>query len=190
MSNIFIEMTQSLDGYVAKKGPLTLEAPFGPGGDRIHDWMFDNKTPEDEKIHDELWARIGAVIGGATTYELGIESGWEGKNPYSSPFFVVTHKAPTKQPKGFTFVTDGIESALTQAQKAAGEKDVLIMGGANLARQYLKAGLVDELVLHIVPLIFGNGRSLLGELDTEIELEHTGKAIQTPGAIHAKYKIL
>jgi len=189
MGKVFIDITISLDGCVARKA-LSMEEPFGHDGEKLHDWMFDKKTPEDEKLRDEFLARIGAVIGGATTYQLGIDGGWEGKNPYSCPFFILTRTVPSKLPDGFTFITDGIESALTQAQNAAGDKDVLIMGGADVARQYLRAGLVDELNLHIAPFIFGEGRSLLGELGKEITMQPIGNAVQTPGATHIKYEIL
>lgn len=188
MSVTFISMSISLDGYIAKSD-ISKERPFGTGGDRLYDWLFKEKTDIDTGIVDNLMKRTGAVIAGAKTYEISIDSAWGRINPFNAPVFVVASQVPDNPVDGFTFVTDGIESALTRAKAAAGAKDIWIMGGASVAQQYLKAGLVDELYVHIAPTLFGGGIQLWNDIGSDIVLNQQ-TTVQTPGATHINYKVV
>jgi dihydrofolate reductase len=189
MAKVFVIMATSLDGYVAKRD-ISKQHPFGVGGERVYDWQFAKKTETDSGIVKELMERTGAVIAGGRTYALAIDDAWGGINPFSAPVFVLSKTVPDKVAKGFTFVTDGIESALAKAKATAGDKDVWVMGGANVAQQNIKAGLVDELHLHIVPVLFGDGIRLWDNIGTkQIELENAG-VVQTPGATHLTSKFV
>ena len=162
----------SLDGFVAGEN-MTLEKPFGDMPPQLlHHWMFD----EPEKHTAELAAltSAGAFIMGSNMFgpkDLRNEDSWKGwwgaNPPYHGPVFVLTHTPreaiPMEGGTSFTFVTDGIESALKQARAAAGDKDVAISGGANVVNQYLAAGLIDELWLHIVPVTIGKGQRLFND---------------------------
>src|SRR3990170_4531673 len=181
MTKIIVEMTMSLDGYMA--GPnVSMKHAMGEGGDRLHEWIFAAKTEDDGKILDEMSTTTGAVIIGKTMFNVGLQH-W-GDTPLPLPTFVVTHEILEKRAMKsgtFTFVNKGIESALSQAKVAAGSKSVLIMGGANIAQQYLKAGLVDELRIHIVPVLLCNGLRLFDNIGTDhIELERNVLS-STPG---------
>lgn len=161
---------------------------MGQDGDQLHDWLFDGKTERDDEIIKATFENSGAVIVGGHTYTLGAKDAWGGESPFDAPAFVVIEKVPELVLDGFTFVTDGIESALRQAREAAGDKDVWVMGGANIAQQYIKAGLLDELQITIAPVLLGEGLRLF---------EHTGAAklqpvsvVQTPAATHLVYKII
>lgn len=160
----------SLDGYIA--GPnVRPDEPMGDGGEQLHDWMFSGKTDtEAENAGVELFAGTGAFIIGKTTFDLGVDN-W-GDNPeFHAPCFVLydqPRETITKQGgTSYTFVTDGIESALKQAQSAAGDQDVTIMGGANAIQQYINAGLVDELDIHLAHMLLGSGTRLFDNLTIE-----------------------
>jgi len=130
------------------------------------------------------------VIVGRRTYDVAIDEGWEGVSPFQVPAFVPSRDVPAAVVPGFTFVTDGIHSALTQATAIAGDKNVWVMGGATVAQQYLAAGLVDELRIHIAPVLFGAGTRLFEHIGSDrIELEPT-EVIQTPDAIHLRYRVV
>lgn len=189
MSNLVMEITMSLDGFVA--GPnLSVSEPLGVNGELLHNWLFKDKTPQNAQLLDEINTTTGAVIVGGTTYKLGIDDGWGGQNPFSAPAFVVCHQPPAKSVEGFTYVIDGIESALRQANATAGAKAVWLMGGANLIQQYLKAGLVDEIHMHIAPILLGSGTRLFETSDGKLaELEIT-RVIETPAATHIRYRVV
>jgi len=207
-------ITMSLDGYVA--GPnQSVKHPLGEGGDRLHDWAFKLKsfremhgdgsggeTGTNDDIVRETFANLGATIMGRNMFGGGPGpwgkdpwKGWWGDNPpFHAPVFVLTHHArePLAMQGGttFTFVTDGIESALKQAKKAAGGKDVMLGGGAKVAQQYLAAGLIDEMEIHVVPLLLGGGARLfddLGRLGVRLEPIRT---VEGPGVTHLKYRIV
>jgi dihydrofolate reductase len=155
--------------------------------------MFDAKTETDAKIMDENYASTGAVVLGKGMFDVGFEP-WGDPPPFRMPVFVVTHEArdplPMQGGTTYTFVTDGIEAALDLARAAAGEKNVGIWGGANIIRQYLEAGLLDELHLHLIPILLGGGIRLFEGLDPEgIELRQTS-SIETPGATHFRCQVL
>jgi dihydrofolate reductase len=189
VGKVVLDITMSLDGFVAGPNAST-ENPLGEGGIRLHDWMFKSQSDADAKVIEETVKSAGAVLVGRRTYDEGIDSGWEGVSPFPAPAFVVSHSVPEKQVEGFIYVTDGIESALKQAQAVAGDKNIWLMGGANLDQQYLKARLVDEIQLHIAPVLFTEGRRLFDHIGSEhIELEKIS-TIDTPEATHFKFRVV
>jgi dihydrofolate reductase len=154
--------------------------------------MFDAKTETDAKIVDETYASSGAVIIGKRMFEVGFEL-WGDPPPFRMPVFIVTHEEreslPMQGGTTYTFVTDGIEAALKRARAAAGDKNVGVWGGADIIRQYLKAGLLDEIQIHHIPILIGDGVRLFEDLDPEgIELRKTS-LVDTPGAAHIRYRI-
>lgn len=187
MTKVFLNLTMSLDGYVAGNN-ITEALPMGKNGEQLHDWLFDGKTERDEEISKETFNTSGAVIAGGNTYNLAARDAWGGKSPFGMPAFVLVEKVPEFIVEGFTFVTDGIESALRQAREAAGDKDVWVMGGANVAQQFIKAGLLDEIQITIAPMLLGEGLRLF-ESTGSVKLEHIG-VVQTPAATHITYKVV
>jgi dihydrofolate reductase len=200
----------SLDGFVA--GPnQSLDNPIGEGGMRLHDWAFATDTwraqqgldggqhSADAEVVDEVVQGIGAYIMGRKMFGGGEGpwdeswTGWWGEDPpYHVPVFVLSHfaRAPLPMDGGttFTFVTDGIRSALEQARAAAGDKDIAIAGGASAVQQYLAAGLLDELYLHIVPVVLGAGERLLEGVG-DLVLEPV-KVVASPAVTHIKYRVV
>jgi len=214
MSKLRFQITLTLDGYVA--GPnQSVANPLGEGGRRIHDWVFKLKTFRErlgigeggetglnDDVIREAFANIGATImgrnmfgGGPGPWGDGSWRGWWGENPpYHTPVFVLTHhrREPLEMQGGttFFFVTGGIEAALEGARAAAGGKDVALGGGADVARQYLAAGLVDEMELHVVPVLLGAGERLLdGVAASGIRLEPI-RTLAGPGVAHLKYRVV
>jgi dihydrofolate reductase len=187
MSRVTCDMAMSVDGFVA--GPnQSLENPFGEGvEDRLHKWMFDE--PDANAAEIEAITAAGAFIMGRNMFGPVRGAwdeewtGWWGEEPpYHAPVFVLTHheRAPLTMKGGttFTFVTDGIDAALAQARAAAGDANIAIAGGAATVNQYLAAGLVDELRLHVAPLLLGAGERLFEGADNvslvPFEVRHTG----------------
>jgi dihydrofolate reductase len=182
MSKVHAAITMSVDGYVA--GPD--DGPgkgLGEGGERLHYWVFGGpwsygEEPTGEAEGDDAaWlaeaiGKVGAVVGGRWTYEAAEH--WGDANPWGLPFFIVTHR-PEEQPPGgaFTFV-DGVEEAVERAAAAAGGKDVHVMGGADVIRQALAAGLVDELTIIVAPVVLGGGKRLFEGFTSSLELEQLG----------------
>lgn len=187
MAKLVLVFSMSLDGFIAG-ADIGTEQPMGRGGERLHDWMFTSNDAVDAEMSDEQAKRPGAVVLGKRTFDLGLEP-W-GDTPYPVPSFVLTHerREPLTMKSGtFTFVNDGIESALQQARAAAGNRDVIVMG-ANVAQQYLKAGLVDEIVLQLVPVLLGAGTRLFDHTGPDaIELK-ASRVIQTPFVTHLRYE--
>ena len=210
MSSVTCQISMSLDGYVA--GPnQSMENPIGEGGMRLHQWALataswrehhglpGGERNADADVIDEGVEGIGAYIMGRKMFGGGDGpwdeswTGWWGDDPpYHTPVFVLTHHArePLTMQGGttFTFVTDGIESALEQAQAAAGDGDVSIAGGASAVQQYLAAGLLDELYLHIVAITLGGGERLLDDVGAQT-LEPV-KVVASPTVTHVKYRVL
>jgi dihydrofolate reductase len=198
MNKVVAQITTSVDGYIT--GPD--DGPgrgLGTGGERLHYWVFGGPwsydeqptgeaTGVDKELLDEAFANLGAVIGGHATYEAA--EAWGGRNPWGVPFFIVTHRLDDAPPAdaGFTFV-DGFDNALTQAKKAAGDKQVAIMGGADVIRQALDSGQVDELVVSIAPVILGAGKRLFDGFDKTVGLEQIS-AQQSPWVTHLRYRVL
>jgi dihydrofolate reductase len=200
----------SLDGFVAGPNQST-DNPIGEGGMRLHEWAFATESwrrqqglkggerSADAEVVDDVVQGVGAYVMGRKMFGGGdgpwdeTWTGWWGEDPpYHVPVFVLTHHArePLSMQGGttFTFVTDGIDSALEQARKAAGDKDVAIAGGASAVRQYLAAGLLDELYLHVVPVVLGAGERLLVNVGNPT-LEPI-KVIASPTVTHVKYRIV
>jgi dihydrofolate reductase len=210
MSLVRCQISISIDGFIA--GPnQSLENPIGEGGLRLHEWAFATASWREQQgqtggargidsdVLDEVVQNVGAYIMGRKMFGGGNgrwnESwkGWWGDNPpYHVPVFVLTHqpRAPLPMQGGttFNFVIDGIESALAQARSAAGQKDIVIAGGAHAIQQYLAAGLLDELYLHVVPIVLGAGERLLENVD-----DPTLKPVQviaSPNVTHVRYRVV
>jgi dihydrofolate reductase len=196
MAKLAAGITTSLDGYIT--GPN--DGPgrgLGEGGERLHYWVFGGPWSYEEDPRGEATgadkeflegaSRFGAVIGGRNTYEAA--GAWGGQNPFGVPFFVVTHR-PQDAPAdaGFTFV-NGVDAAIAQAEEAAGGKDVTIMGGADVIRQALRAGRVDELTISVAPVVLGGGKRLFEGFDQTVVLEHVG-LLQSPFATHISYRVV
>jgi dihydrofolate reductase len=181
MTRVTCDIGVSTDDFAA--GPRqSLQNPLGEGAERLHRWMLEQ--PDENAAEIAAILEAGVYIMGRNMFAPGRGDwdlewrGWWGEEPpYHAPVFVLTHhpREPLVMEGGttFTFVTDGIESALTQARAAAGEKTVAIAGGASTVRQYLAAGLLDELRLHIAPVTLGEGEPLLAGLE-HLELEEIG----------------
>jgi dihydrofolate reductase len=212
MSKVRANTAISLDGYVA--GPnQSEENPLGEGGEGLHEWMFGLKAWREThgegggevnastEAAEQMHANVGAFVMGRNMFgpirgDWGDESwnGWWGEDPpYHAPVFVLTHhdREPVEMQGGttFYFVTNGIESALEQARAAAGEKDVLVAGGASAIRQFLAAGLLDELHLHLSPVVLGDGERLLDDLGSNVKLEQL-RAVEAPGVAHLYYRVV
>jgi len=196
MTVVAAAITISVDGFITgpNDGP---ERGLGEGGERLHYWVFGGPwtydeepkgkaTGEDRASLDEAMARVGAVVGGRGTYEAADH--WGGSNPFGVPFFIVTHRADEQPDEGFTFVS-GVEEAVGRAREAAGGKDVSVMGGADVIRQALAAGLVDELAITIAPVVLGAGKRLFDGFDRSLDLEHVGVR-QSPWATHITYRVV
>jgi len=195
---VIVDISMSLDGYVAAAG-VDLAHGLGVGGEPIHEWVMTGRTPRDAEILQETFDRTGAVIMGRRTFDIvdgpdgwGDSVGYAGERSQAvaPPVFVVTHSVPEKVRLAdrFTFVTDGLESALAQARAAAGAKDVVIMGGADVAAGFLRAGLVDVLSLHLAPVVFGGGTPLFSP-DAFPRFELLGSE-STAAATHVTYRVI
>ena len=209
MGKVTCQISISLDGFVA--GPnQSLENPIGEGGMRLHNWVFATASWRrqqgeeggldgvDSEVADEVVRGIGAYImgrkmfgGGSGPWDEEWKGWWGDEPPYHTQVFVLTHhpRRPLSMKGGttFQFVTDGMASALKQARVAAGDQDVAIAGGASTVRQYLAAGALDELYLHIVPVIVGAGERLLEDVGDPV-LEPI-KVAASPAVTHIKYRI-
>ncbi len=191
MGRVVFDISMSLDGYMTAAGQ-TADEPLGPGGQRLNEWAFGTDEQNQDYLASQV-AGLGAVITGRTTYDTSLP--WWGADgpsgPARRPVFVLTHSAPQDPPTGgvYTFVVDGIESALSQAQAAAGDQAVCIMGGANIGQQFLAAGLVEEISVHLVPVLFGAGTRMFDHLGPDhLQLEALGAAA-TPAAIHTRFGV-
>jgi dihydrofolate reductase len=186
MGNVVIDMSMSLDGYIAAPNDNP-EQGLGQDGMRLHNWAFDDPSVFEE-VYGNLIEVTGAVIMGRRSYDNSIEA-WGGKGPLGDvPCFVVTHRQLAPPDPLFTVVTDGIESALAQAQEAAGDKRIGLMG-ADIDQQFLAAGLVDEIRIHVIDVLLGGGRRLFNLLPQRVELEQTGLS-QTGGVTHLEYRVI
>ena len=210
MGDLKLDITMSLDGFVA--GPnQTLEEPLGRGGERLHEWVVGLKswreshgetggeaTPDDA-VFEEHFGSVGAFVmgrrmfsGGTGPWEddLNADGWWGDEPPFKTPVFILTHHArePVEKEGGttFNFVTDGPEAALAQARAAAGDKNISVAGGANVVQQYL--GQLDELQIHVAPLLLGDGVRLFdGSSRPELELM---RVIESPKVTHIKYRVV
>ena len=197
MSKVAAGITTSLDGYIT--GPN--DGPgqgLGAGGERLHYWVFGGPwtydeeprgeaTGADSEFLEEAVMRGGAVVGGRNTYDAA--RAWGGQNPFGVPFFIVTHHPEdAPQDAGFTFV-NGLEEAIARAREAAGDQDVFVMGGADVIRQALRAGFVEELSVSIAPIVLGAGKRLFDGFEESVNLEHV-RLLQSPFATHITYRVV
>lgn len=191
MSRVILAFSLSLDGFVA--GPaISMENAMGMGGERLHQWMFQGGREDDvdSGMLREQLAMVGAVVLGRRTFDVGLQH-WN-DTPYPVPSFVLTHEEREPQAMrsaAFTFVNDGIASAVEQAKAAADRKLVVVMG-ASVAQQALEDGLADELHLQLVPVLLGKGARLfenLGEGSIELICD---RAVNSPNVTHLKYKVV
>ena len=192
MGKVFLDMSMSLDGFIA--GPKADDKPDREleALDRLHAWMFPPQG-DFQEIERERFGNVGAVVMGRRMFNLG-EEPWGDDPPFHMPVFVLTHHAREALVKQggttYFFVTDGLENALAQAREAAGPKNVIVMGGANAIQQFLKAGLLDEMHLHLVSLLLGEGIRLFENIAAEhIELEKIS-LIEAPGVTHLRFRVL
>lgn len=191
MGTTIFDISMSLDGFITAANQ-TAEEPMGAGGERLHEWAF-GADEANERFFEESGRNLGAVICGRRTYDHSIPFwGADGPTgPRRLPVFVVTHEHPAESPSDgvYRFVTDGIEAALQQARQAAGDRDVTVMGGADLGRQYIAAGLVDELSIHLVPVLFGGGTRMFDTLgEGHLALEPVA-TVPTASATHLRYRV-
>ena len=190
MALVICDMSISLDGYVT--GPNdSRENPFGDGAGMLHGWLSGAATEEDRAILAEFLDGTGAVVMGRTSFDKNQgDGGWGDGGPVGdTPCFVVTHHQPAASyPPVFTFVTDGVASAIEQAKNAAGGKAVQLHG-ATIMQQALPLGLVDEIRVHVIPVLVGGGTPLFGPLDSSITLERT-RALVTPAATHIGFRVV
>lgn len=213
MTSLVLDISMSLDGFVAGPDP-TLEQPLGVGGERLHDWAYPTRTFReihgraggedgiDSEVMAEVVARTGATVIGRRMFSGGTgpweedsnADGWWGEEPpFHHPVFVLTHhhREPLTKAGGttFTFVTEGVEAALEQARAAAGEKDVAVGGGGSVAQQYLRAGLLDELHIHVAPVLLGGGTRLFDH-EPAATLEPLRVLASPTGAAHLSYRVV
>ena len=210
MGKVVLDISTSLDGYVAGPNP-TLEQPLGEGGERLHEWIIrltswreshgltGGETNPDSELLAEGLASTGSVVMGRKMFSGGAgpwdddpnAGGWWGDDPpFRKPVFVVTHHAREPLELGettFTFVNDGVESAVEQARAAAGDREVLVAGGAAVAQQILSASRLDELQLHVVPILLGGGTRLF-EGAPDVSLERV-RVLDSPAVTHLRYRV-
>ena len=211
MARLRLKISMSLDGYVAGPGQ-SRSNPLGVGGERLHEWVVPLRAwraahardggavNESSRVVEESMANIGATIMGRNMFgghpgpwDAGKTwTGWWGANPpFHHPVFVLTHhpREPLALDGGttFTFVTDGIESALEQARRAAAGKDVSLAGGAQAAQQYLRAGLVDEMLIHLVPVLLGDGERLFDGTGADLHGLALVRTVSAPDVTHLAF---
>lgn len=203
MGNVTLELSMSLDGFVT--GPNdSIELPLGEGGDALFAWYYTGDTPfpvpgtdmvfniarASADLLRQEWDKIGAMIAGRRMFDIA--GGWGGFPPGGGPCFIVTHNPPPEwiyDGSPFTFVTDGVESAVRQAKQAAGDKNVSI-GSASIAQQCLQAGLLDEIQIDLAPVLLGGGVRLFERLGvTPIGLEKI-RVIETPSVTHLTFRVV
>jgi dihydrofolate reductase len=213
MTKVVLDITTTLDGFVA--GPhQTLEEPLGAGGNRIHEWVYGlaswreshglegGETNPDDEIVAASRAATGAVImgrkmfsGGAGPWEDDPNAGgwWGDESPFGVPAFVLSHheREPLElHGAPFIFVTGGLEAAVAQARTAAGDRDVLVAGGASVAQQALRAGLLDEVQLHLAPLLLGDGVRLFDGLGDKLPTLEPIRVVESPKVTHIRYRVV
>jgi dihydrofolate reductase len=211
MAKVIVALSMSLDGFIAGANDGTKQ-PLGVGGMRLFQWYFDGDTPipqyqqaakrgvpappfklsrSSAEVFGELVENCGAAVTGRRTYDIA--GAWNGNGPIPGvPVFVVTHNPPKQVPQGesqYTFVTDGVENAVEQAKAAAGKKNVSVMG-SSVPQQCLRSGLLDEILIHLVPVLLGDGVRLFDHLGSQnVGLERQ-RVVQSPGVTHLWFKVV
>jgi dihydrofolate reductase len=190
MGQVICDMSMSLDGYVT--GPNdSRENPFGDGAGMMHDWIVDAATDEDRALLQEMLDGVGAIVMGRRSFNKNEgDGGWGDGGPVGEiPCFVVTHHEPaTPYPSIYTFVTDGVASAIERAKQTAGQ-NVVGLHGATVMQQALPLGLVDEIRVHVIPFLLGGGTPLFAHLDSAISLQRTS-VLATPAATHLGFRVV
>ncbi|TDU87941.1 dihydrofolate reductase [Kribbella voronezhensis] len=190
MATVASAMSMSLDGFVT--GPNdSRKNPLGEGGEVLHHWLGPTATPEDQAVLQEMVADCGAILMGRRSYDFCVgDGGWGDGGPAGrTPCFVLTHQPPAEAPDVFTFVIDGIESAIAQAKAAAGDHTVGIHG-ATAAQQALAAGLLDQIHIHLVPVLLGNGVRLFDLLGgTPVTLTRKRVIAAGSGVTHLQFHV-
>jgi dihydrofolate reductase len=200
VGKVFVDITMSLDGFIAgpNDGP---EQGLGEGGERLHEWIFGlaswrephglegGEENEDSELLDEAMQRSGAVIVGRRMFDNA--HGWGEDPPFRKPVFVLTHEArePEEKEGGTTFTfVEGVEDALGRARAAAGARDVAVGGGAQTIQQFLRAGLVDEMQVHVAPLLLGGGIRLFDDIEEPLEVSGL-QASASPAVAHLRFSL-
>jgi len=200
---VIADISMSLDGYIAGPGDEDPELPLGEGGEQLHQWVYGlaswrrlhgmtgGEDDPDSELLDEAFRTTGAVVLGRRMYDNA--GGWGDEPPFHVPVFVLTHRPrePIAKRGGttFTFVTDGVPGALRRARAAAGDRNVAVGGGAQTIQGFLEAGLLDEIGIHLVPLLLGGGRRLFGELSQRpVDLELV-RVTESPAVTHLRYRV-
>jgi dihydrofolate reductase len=197
MAKVISSITTSIDGYITgpNDGPTR---GLGDGGERLHYWVFGGPWSYDQPLRgepvgadkeffDRMVANLGAAVGGRGTFYAA--DAWGGQNPFGVPFFIVTHRPKEEPPgAGFTFI-DGLEEAIASAREAAAGADVSVMGGADIIRQALRGGFVDELSISTAPVVLGAGKRLFEGFDATLMLE-PASVLQSRFATHVTYRVL
>ena len=190
MGKVMYDISMSLDGFITAAN-VRPEAGLGDDGERLHNWAFNSADPRNRELLAK-GASLGAIITGRHNYDLSVPY-WEADGPTADarvPTIVVSHSVPKDIPDGGVYsFANGIEPALEKARKAAGNKDVAIMGGGNIATQFIELDLVDEISIHLVPVLFGSGIRLVEHLGKHIALE-TFDVIETKEAIHMRFRVV
>jgi dihydrofolate reductase len=195
MGNIVLDMSMSLDGFITGLDD-NHQHPMGVEGERLHDWMFDPESAANEnnaRVRREMSEGIGAVVIGRRMFDLG-EEPWGGVNPFDAQLIVMTHRAhepiEAEGKPPITFVTGGLDAAMASARQVAGDHDVLIAGGADIIRQSIAAGYLDELQISVIPILLNGGRPLFdGSMPGLIELKPI-RTLESPTATHIRYGIV
>ncbi|WP_394619641.1 dihydrofolate reductase family protein [Lentzea sp. JNUCC 0626] len=186
MALVICDMSISLDGYVTGPNASRTNA-FGDGAHSLHDWMFEDPIDADRRYLEDAIAHCGAIVMGRTSFDKTVDAWGPGGPVPGTPNFVVTHNAPAEPYEGYTFVTDGVASAIEQAKSAAGNKWVGLHG-ATVMQQALPLGLVDEIYVHVVPLLLGGGTPLFAALGSAIQLERI-ETHPSPAVDHLRYRV-
>ncbi len=204
MGNVTVDMSMSLDGFITGAN-ASAALPLGEGGDRLHQWLYNleswrkrhgmegGERNPDADIFEDAFKNVGAVVMGRNMFNHAVKA-WGDNPPFRVPVFVVTHEqgepVTRKGDTTFTFVTSGFHQALVQAKAAAGDKDVSIAGGANIIQQFFSAGLIDEIQVHIAPILLGKGRRLFQYIGGQsVELQRLW-AVESPCVSHLKYRVV
>jgi dihydrofolate reductase len=202
MSKVILDITMSLDGFIAgpNDGP---ERPLGDGGERLFAWYYSGDTdfempsgtmtfkvsPASAEVLQEVHT-IGALVTGRRTFDIA--NAWGGRHPVDAPVFVVTHTVPREwvyEGSPFTFVTDSVESAVEKAKEAAGDRDIGV-GAASIAQQCIQAGILDEIQIHLAPVLLGDGIRLFDHQGAEpIDLESI-RVVEAPGVTHLRFRVV
>jgi dihydrofolate reductase len=191
MGKVFYEMSMSLDGFVTAAN-VRPEAGLGDGGDHLHEWCFKSEDPRNQAVV-EAAGNVGVVIVGRNTYDLSVPY-WHADGPLGAlraPTIVVTHQAPADAPvNGVYIFVNGVEAAVQRAKQLAGDKDISVGCGPQILQDLLKANLLDEIVLHVVPFLFGGGVRFVEELGGEhVQLEPL-EVIDTKEVTHLRYRVI